>query len=605
MADGVYAEQVGLLIIPTDVRLAPSSPDPFTATDASALLGQLYTFRQNNATVSGFGIAHLVTGHDLDGEIAGIARLGGVCSVTDGVSLSEASPLIAMDGLIMAHEIGHNLGAVHDGTGVCASTPQNYIMAPAFNWSANFSQCSLDTMRPVIQAAKCIKPADYGDVSLPANGPTLSVEGDVPLTIPFVVSSSGTQTARNATLDFSLALDVNVTATSGATCTVTAPTVHCVLGDIPAGQQRTVSLTVTTQVFSQFYLDAHVAADNNPSTHNDYEHQIVNVLINADARLTMTASASTVLVGDPVDFTVRVESLRSHAVQGAVVNFDGQFMQVVSATVPGGTCRLDQTRTTCTLDDIPGGSSRTITIHTTAANVGAAQPTALVNANVDGDSTNNFAPFNVQVNPVRDVGIDPVTTNGNSLFGQPFEFDANLHSYGAQPIDNVMLGMTIQTPAYATHNDAIESVTVGGVACAPQLPGGSYYQCSVGTMAPGELRAVVIKGHGADLGTYTFLMTVHSTGDQNYYDDNLTGGVTVKNAVDVAVLSSATQTFVEGVNGNTWSDGVQWISRRVCRVVRPHGTEFDDFHARLPGSRQGHLFRSHRSAHPVFVALRG
>src|SRR4029079_8912252 len=123
------------------------------------------------------------------------------CSVTDGISLSEASSLIAMDGLIMAHEIGHTLGAVHDGTGVCASTPQNFLMAPQFNWSTTFPQCSLDTMRPVIQAAKCIEPADYGDLSLPASAPALSVEADAPLTIPFVVSSTGTQTAHNAMLD--------------------------------------------------------------------------------------------------------------------------------------------------------------------------------------------------------------------------------------------------------------------------------------------------------------------------------------------------------------------------------------------------------------------
>ena len=122
VADGVYAEQVQLLVLPSDVRMAPASPDPFTSTDPNTLLGQLSTFRQNNSTVSALGLAHLVTGRYLDGTTVGIARINGVCSVADGVSLSEASSLIALDGLIMAHELGHNFGAVHDGTGVCAST---------------------------------------------------------------------------------------------------------------------------------------------------------------------------------------------------------------------------------------------------------------------------------------------------------------------------------------------------------------------------------------------------------------------------------------------------------------------------------------------------
>jgi hypothetical protein len=148
-------------------------------------------------------------------------------------------------------------------------------------------------------------------------------------------------------------------------------------------------------------------------------------------------------------------------------------------------------------------------------------------------------------------------------------------------------------------------VTVGGVAGAPQLSGGSYYQCPVGTLAPGEVRAVVIKGHGADLGSYAFQMTAFSTGDQYYYNDNLSDGIAVKNVVDVAVLSAATQTLVEGVNGNASALTVSIGSLAVAAALFDLTAPSSDFHARLPGSRQGHMFRSHRSAHPVFVAIRG
>jgi hypothetical protein len=577
VADGVYAEQVQLLVVPSDVRAAPASPDPFTSTDANTLLGQLSTFRQNNNTVKALGLAHLVTGRQLDGTTIGIARINGVCSVSDGVSLSEASSLIALDGLVMAHELGHNFGAVHDGSGACAATPQTFLMAPQINSSSTFSQCSLNTMLPVIRAANCIKPADYGDVSLPAAGPILIAETESPLTVPFVVSSSGTQTARNVALDVNIPLDVTVSGFGGAACSRVGGTLHCMLGDIPAGEQRALNVTLTSLVNHQSTLDAYVSADNNPSTHNDDQHQTIGFVINADARVTMTASAATALVGDPVDFTVRVESLRSHSIQGVTVTFDSPLMQVTSATLTDGICHVGFP-TNCTLDDIPGGSSRTIIFHTTATSVGSAQPNAVVNARVDADSTNNFARLDMRVSAVRDVGIDEVTPNVISLFGQPFEFRANVHSYGVQSISNVLLSLLIQAPPYGTHNDAIESVTVGGAVCAPKLPGGSYYECPLGVMAPAEVRALVIRGHGADLGTYAFLISASATGDQNSNNDSLNHGVTVMNAVDVAVTSPSPVTMPETVEGYgdvyIISNGFNAVSSALLDVTAPASLRF-------------------------------
>jgi hypothetical protein len=414
-------------------------------------------------------------------------------------------------------------------------------------------------------------------VELPPAAPTINAEGDTPLVIPYVVRSTGTQTARNAILTVTAPQNVTITAASGGSCTVAPDVVTCVLGDIPAGEQRTVNVTLTSSYFTPFTIDAHVSADNNPSTHNDDQHQPINFVLNADAKLTMTESASTVLIGDPVDFSVVVASIRSHPVQGATVTID-TMMLIASASVPGGSCRIDQYQTTCTLDDIPGGSSRTITVHTTAAVVGQMQPSASVKSTVDADSSNDFARLDLRVNAVRDVGIDQITPNIISLFGQPFEFDANVHSYGAQPIDNVLLGLLIQTPAYATHNDAIESVTVGGVACAPTLPGGSYYQCSVGTLAPGEVRAVVIRGHGADLGTYAFQLTVYATGDQYSNNDMLSRGVTVKNAVDVAVGSPVPLTLAETREGQgsviAFSNGSLAVDNAVLDVTAPTSIRF-------------------------------
>ena len=62
VADGVYAEQVGLLIIPAELRMGPAAPDPFMLTNPDTLLDALSTFRRNNSTVAAFGLAHLMRG---------------------------------------------------------------------------------------------------------------------------------------------------------------------------------------------------------------------------------------------------------------------------------------------------------------------------------------------------------------------------------------------------------------------------------------------------------------------------------------------------------------------------------------------------------------
>ena len=142
------------------------------------------------------------------------------------------------------------------------------------------------------------------------------------------------------------------------------------------------------------------------------------------------------------------------------------------------------------------------------------------------------------------MGIDSVTPNIISFFNQPFEFTANLHSYGAQSIDNVILYLDVSTPQYDDHG--VESVTIGGATCTPQT-GTDSYQCPLGSLAGGEVRPVVIRGRGTSLGTYEIRMRVVATGDQDSYNDQLTRGVTIKNGIDVAVVSPSPLFLVEGV----------------------------------------------------------
>ena len=59
---------------------------------------------------------------------------------------------------VVAHEIGHNFGAPHDGeTGsACESQAGDWLMSPRLNGVDQFSQCSLNEMADDIARASCI-----------------------------------------------------------------------------------------------------------------------------------------------------------------------------------------------------------------------------------------------------------------------------------------------------------------------------------------------------------------------------------------------------------------------------------------------------------------
>ncbi len=166
--EGIFENSIGIkLTVDTVFSITPDIIDPFTATRVGeTLLEELGNWRRVNQP--DLGHTHMLTRRNLindDGDqLAGISYLGqpgrsGICSPVTGASLSRV--FNGLTALIIAHELGHNLGAPHDNDpdGACASTPDlGLIMSSSISRTTaiNFSQCSIGEINQVIAAAWCL-----------------------------------------------------------------------------------------------------------------------------------------------------------------------------------------------------------------------------------------------------------------------------------------------------------------------------------------------------------------------------------------------------------------------------------------------------------------
>jgi len=546
VAEGIFGEQAALLLRPTDVRLAPAAPDPFTSTHPPTLLNQLSTFRLANDQVKNRGIAHLVTGKDLDGDTAGIAMLSSACDAEDAVSLSEGTWGVSLGGLIMAHEFGHNLGAEHDGApgGACAFESQFYLMAPVLSGRSEFSQCSLASMRAIIDHAACITPAVYAHVEIAPGATPVTLDDENPGVLGYTVRSSGTLAAESVRFTVTLDAMLSAIAVSPANlCTISDGNVSCDLGNLAAGAERQVDVTVVPNGVGTIHdVEAQVTATNNQHSRDSTQARLVYVQRNVAGDVSIVAVPSTVLTGDTVDFNVTVHSLRSHALLDVRVSLSSPGMTLNSVT-SGPTCTFSGNTAVCLLGDIPGGETRQFTVRALANATGDMTANAyLFAANLPFESSHSVSTV-VHLNPRRDVGIEIVDDSRFSAFNEPFDFNANVRAYGVEPVNDVTLSLDVSTP-FST-SAGIESVTIGGVECLPaQL---NHYQCALSSMAAGEIRRVVVHGRGVALGNYAFLLRTSAALQDNLGNDQLSRGITIMHPVDVAVNSGSSMNGTESV----------------------------------------------------------
>lgn len=155
--DAIYQSQLGIALIVEAIRVYDDpATDPMR--DKGGTVGQILSnfrsIRFNDERLpADLSLVHLFTGHRDPERVIGLGWISTVCRL-DGYDMSVSTPF-PFDTLLAAHEIAHNLGAVHDDDERCevdnASKPHT-LMWPEISGisTTEFSNCS----RSFMQASK-------------------------------------------------------------------------------------------------------------------------------------------------------------------------------------------------------------------------------------------------------------------------------------------------------------------------------------------------------------------------------------------------------------------------------------------------------------------
>lgn len=110
-----FEREVGIRHVITAILVRTAEPDPYTATDASALTRQFRDLWLDRHGDIRRDVAQLFTGKDLDGDGVGQAWLGGVRDPDAGYSVvqSDWTAIYASVIDLSAHELGHAWSAQH------------------------------------------------------------------------------------------------------------------------------------------------------------------------------------------------------------------------------------------------------------------------------------------------------------------------------------------------------------------------------------------------------------------------------------------------------------------------------------------------------------
>ena len=126
--ESIYTLQLGIFVSLKDLQIDSQNKRPYSSKDSERLLEYFRNYTVTRKQLKNADVYHLFTGNVLKESVVGLAYVGSTCRNQYGeYSFGlTAKTNEAMQALVTAHEIAHNLGAVHiDGP--------DSIMSPYLN----------------------------------------------------------------------------------------------------------------------------------------------------------------------------------------------------------------------------------------------------------------------------------------------------------------------------------------------------------------------------------------------------------------------------------------------------------------------------------------